>query len=363
MDDQAKFFHAFNLIDGIGPQSFKKLIWHFKNLKTAWLAPISEFENIGLTRPMIENISDRRAKINPDQEFENVIQQDIEIITIEDKSYPKLLKEIYDPPALLYVKGQFQKEDEFSLAIVGTRKLTVYGQQVTPIITADLSRAGLTIVSGLARGIDTLAHKAALEAGGRTIAVLGSGLDDRCIYPSENLALAQRISQQGAVISEFPPRTKSLPQYFPLRNRIISGLSLGTLVIEAPQKSGALITARESLEQNREVFAIPGSIFSQNSTGNNDLIKMGAKLITCVNDILEELNLTALTDKIKDRQIQPANPQEALILNQLSNQPLHIDKIILNTKLTPSVVNSNLTLMEIKGKVRNLGNNNFVLGY
>jgi len=273
-----------------------------------------------------------------------------------------LLKEIYTPPALLYLRGKIEPRDEFSLGIVGTRKLSAYGQQATPFIAAELARAGLTIISGLAKGIDTLAHRAALSAGGRTIAVLGSGLNKTNIYPFSNRRLAEEISRKGAVISEFPLGTQPLAQHFPQRNRIISGLSLGILVIEAPERSGALITAKDALEQNRDVFAIPGPIFAQNSFGTNNLIKMGAKLVGQANDILEELNLSLLTEPSSvDKKIIPDNQEEALILKQLSEEPIHIDKIIKQTKLSTAIVNSNLTLMEMKGKVRNLGGNNYVL--
>lgn len=361
---QAKYFNAFNLIDGIGPIAFKKLLAHFNSLEQAWSAEINEFRQAGLDNSLIEQIKKERPQINLDWQMELLAKEEIDLITISDKNYPKLLKEIYAPPALLYIRGKFEPNDEFSLGIVGTRKLSLYGQQITPLITADLAQTGLTIISGLAKGIDTLAHQAALEVNGRTVAVLGSGLDKASIYPFANQRLAEEISQQGAVISEFPIGTQPLAQHFPQRNRIISGLSLGILVIEATEKSGALITARDALEQNRDVFAIPGPILAQNSWGPNNLIKMGAKLVSQANDILEELNLALLTQPDKrDKKILPGNPEEALILKQLSDEPIHIDKIIIQTKLPTAVINSTLTLMQMKGKVRNLGGNNYVLSH
>jgi DNA processing protein len=359
--EEVKYFNAFNLIDGIGPIAFKKLLAYFKSLKTAWSAEVSEFTQVGLGKSVIEQIRKKRPKINPDWEMGKLIKEGIDLITIQDKNYPKLLKEIYTPPALLYIRGKFKATDQFSLGIVGTRKLSLYGRQITPLITADLAQAGLTIVSGLAKGIDTLAHQTTLETNGRTIAVLGSGLDRKSIYPFINRRLAEKISQNGAVISEFPLGTKPLPQHFPQRNRIISGLSLGVLVIEAPEKSGALITAKDALEQNRDIFAIPGPIFNQNSLGPNNLIKMGAKLVSQANDVFEELNLTSLTKPARKKRISSDNQEEALILKQLSAQPIHIDKIINQTKLSTTVVNSTLTLMEIKGKIKNLGGNNYVI--
>ena len=359
-NNSKKYYNGFNLIDGIGPLTFKKLLSYFPSLKEAWSADGSQFNQAGLNNSLIEQIKTKRQKIDLDLEMEKLNKESIEIIALEDENYPKLLKEIYNPPACLYCRGEFDSGNEFNLGVVGTRKISFYGRQITPLITADLVKAGLTIVSGLAKGIDTLAHQTALSTGGRTMAVLGSGIDKKSIYPSSNRYLAEKITQNGALLSEFPFGASAQAQHFPQRNRIISGLSLGVLVIEAPLKSGALITAREALEQNREVFAIPGPINSQNSLGPNNLIKMGAKLVSEANDILEELNLTLLTEPLP-KKILPDNPEEALILEQLSSQPLHIDKIILQTKLTTNVINSTLTLMEIKGKVRNLGGNNYAL--
>lgn len=281
-------------------------------------------------------------------------------ITQRNKEYPKLLKEIYKPPAL-YIRGEFKPSDEFSLAVVGTRRLTSYGQQVAPQIVYDLAKAGLTIVSGLAVGIDTLAHQAALEAKGRTIAVLGSGIDDKSIYPFCNKKLAQKIIQSGALISEFEPGTPPLAQHFPSRNRIISGLSLGVLVIEAGFRSGALITARCALDQDREVFAIPGSIFSEKSQGPNNLIKMGAKMVIEANDILEELNLSQTIEFIETKKIVPETVEEAKILKLLSHEPIHIDQLTKQVNLNVSQVNSAIIMMEMKGMIRNLGGMNYVL--
>ena len=287
----SKYFNAFNLIDNIGPIAFKKILNYFGSLNIAWKSEINEFKQAGLNQFTIEQIRKQRPNINPDYEMERLEKEKIKIITIQDESYPKLLKEIYAPPAILYIRGSFKPSDKFSLGVVGTRKLSNYGQQITPKITSELSQSGLTIISGLAKGIDTIAHQAAIDNNGRTIAVLGSGIDSKSVYPAINKYLAEKITENGAVISEFPINTKPLAQNFPQRNRIVSGLSLGILVIEAPEKSGAMITARNALEQNRDVFAIPGDILSNNSMGPNNLIKMGAKLVTKTNDILEELNL------------------------------------------------------------------------
>jgi len=288
------------------------------------------------------------------------ITQTIKKITINDKEYPEQLKEIHDPPQELYTKGEIKNQDKVAVAIVGTRKYSQYGKQVAFDISGKLARLGITIVSGLARGIDTFAHQAALENGGRTIAVLGSGMDKKSFSPSCNYDLGEKISQNGAVITEYPEGTQGAFYTYPQRNRIISGLSLGVVVIEAPEESGALITANFALEQNREVFAIPGDIYAKNSQGTNKLIKMGAKSVTDINDILEELNLTHLLT-MERKQVKPESKEEEIILYLLSAQPTHIDEIIIKSGLSPSAVNSTLMMLELKKAIRNLGNNNFIL--
>ncbi len=281
------------------------------------------------------------------------MQEDIKQINIEDNNYPKILKEIHDPPKTLYIRGNFHDDDKTAVGIVGTRNYTSYGKQVAENIAGDLAEAGITIISGLAKGIDTWAHKSALDRGGRTIAVLGSAVDSKNLYPSCNRKLAEKITQNGAVISEYPLGTKSERWFFAQRNRIISGLSLGVLVIEAPEKSGALITATQAVEQNRDVFAIPGPIYSENSIGTNGLIKMGAKLVTCANDILEELNLPLLEDKRK--KFKPENKWEENLLNILTKEPIHIDEINKQSKLEPGLVSSTLMMLELRGIVKNHG--------
>ena len=286
--------------------------------------------------------------------------ENIRKITLQDKNYPAILKEIHNPPKELYIKGEIINQDKVAIGVVGTRKYTQYGKQACLDIAGKLARLGITIVSGLAKGIDTWAHQAALEQGGRTIAVLGSGLDKKSFYPSSNYSLSEKICQQGAMISEYPPGTRGTQFTFPQRNRIISGLSLGVVVIEAPEESGALITAALALEQNREVFAIPGSIYEKNTQGTNQLIKMGAKLVTDVEDILDELNLSHLLT-IEKKKIKPENREEEIIISVLSGQPTHIDEIIKKSGLSASAVNSTLMILELKRAVRNLGRGNYVL--
>lgn len=282
-------------------------------------------------------------------------------INLQDKNYPAILKEIHDPPKELYIKGEILPQDKVAVAMVGTRKCTRYGEQATYDIASELAKLRITIVSGLAKGIDTFAHKAALENNGRTIAVLGTGIDKDSFYPSSNYKLLEKIAKNGAVISEYAPGIRGTKFTFPQRNRIISGLSLGTVVVEAPEKSGALITAALAMEQNREVFAVPGSIYEKNSQGANQLIKMGAKLINNVEDILEELNLLHLLTTKKKKKIKPENKEEKIIISILSAQPIHIDEIIKKSKLSTSVVNSTLMILEFKKGVRNLRRGNYIL--
>ena len=282
-------------------------------------------------------------------------------ITINDKEYPSILKEIHNPPKQLFIKGEIKNQDKVAIAIVGTRRYSAYGKQVALDLSSKLAKLGITIVSGLARGIDTFAHKAALEAGGRTIAVLGSGMDQKSFSPSCNYALGEEIAQNGAVITEYPEGTIGAIYTFPERNRIVSGLSLGVVIIEAPEQSGALITANLALEQNKEVFAIPGNIYDENSQGTHKLIKQGAKLVTCIEDILEELNLSHLLSDAPKIKAKPENKEEEIILSLLSLQPTHIDEIIKLSKLPTSMVNSTLTILEIKNAIRNLGKNNYII--
>jgi len=283
---------------------------------------------------------------------------EIRTTNIQDENYPKLLKGIKNAPEVIYYRGEM-KSDENCFAVVGTRRFSPYGKQVALEMAGDLAEAGLIIVSGLAPGIDTFAHTATVERRKRTIAVLGTGVDEKSIYPQSNLKLAQKILETGgALISEYPPDQRGTQFTFPQRNRIISGLSLGILVVEAKQKSGALITAHYAFEQNRKVFAIPGPIHSLNSKGCHYLIKRGAKLVESANDILKDLNLPL---KELSSFYEGETEEENLILNVLKEEVLDIDKIIEKTKLSAAKVASTLAILEIKGKVRNLGGNTFAL--
>lgn len=282
---------------------------------------------------------------------------EIRTIKIGDELYPKLLRKISDPPQTIYFRGELLK-DETCFAIVGTRRCSDYGKEIAFSIARDLAQAGLTVVSGMARGIDSFSHQGVLEGKGRTVAVLGTGLDEKSIYPQENLKLAKRIlTEGGCLISEYPEGTPGSQFTFPRRNRIISGISLGVLVIEAKFGSGALITAKWAQKQKRKTFAVPGSVHSLNSKGCHFLIKNGAYLAESADDILKKLNLP----KVKRERIKGGSLEENLILKVLSGGNLSIDKIIEKTKLSPQIVSANLSLMEIDGKIKNLGANVYAL--
>jgi len=286
----------------------------------------------------------------------NDAKDKIEVIKKSSRGYPKILKEIHNAPKQFYIRGSLPKDHNLNFAIVGTRAASEYGKTLAFKIAKELAELGFNIISGLALGIDTQAHLGALEGKGKTTAVMGSAIDDNSIYPSENLNLVKKIiSSGGAVISEYEPGTKSEIWFFPERNRIIAGLSRGVLVVEAPEKSGALITARAALEQNREVFAIPGSIFSKNSYGTNTLIKSGAKMVTAVDDILEELNLTGLKNEKKLAEKENLTEKEKTILEIIEKEPIHTDKICKISKMAAGQVLSTVSLLEIRGIIKNIG--------
>lgn len=358
-NENIKYHVGFNRISGIGRVRLGQLEKYFNSLKAAWLAPARELKNAGLDENTVAAIVRQRDSVSPDTEMEKLSRLNIQTVSLYDEAYPARLKEIYDCPPLLYIKGTITASDDISLAVVGTRRATAYGKQVTEEIITELARNKVTIVSGLARGIDTAAHKAALEAGGRSIAVLGGGLD--AIYPSENTALAAEITRNGAIISEYPVGSRPRPENFPRRNRILSGLSLGVLAIEAGEASGALITANLALEQNREVFAIPGNIFSPYSCGTNRLIQEGAKMVTNYKDILEELNLTEIARQLEMREVLPVTETEKLILDKLGTEPCHIDQLCRTSGLPAATVSGMLTMLEIKGLARQIGAQNYIL--
>jgi DNA processing protein len=355
------YLYALSKVPGIGSHRMKLLLDFFGTPENTWRAKRPDLEAAGIGPKLTEQFLESRKTLHPKALWEEFLQFDIQAITLEDPNYPKLLKEIPHPPYLLYKRGAFDWNSASLVTVVGSRRCTPYGKRVAQALARDLASAGVCVVSGLALGIDGIAHRSALEAGGPSVAVLGNSLDDASIAPHSHLNLAHSLIQNGALISEYPPVTTATPATFPARNRIMAGMALGTIVVEAAEKSGTLITARLALEFNREVFAVPGSIFSEASAGPHRLIRSGAKITTCITDILEELNLES-----KPPYPAPTSPQsdlseiEQLIFNSLSQEPVHIDKILKVTKLETSAANSALAFLELKGLAKNVGGMNYV---
>lgn len=358
--DQRKILNALNLCFSPNIEAVIKLLSLFSLPEEIYYLNEEKLKNLGFKEETISNFLKKRKEIDLEKEWQRLEKERVRIILNpslskkwgekEDKEYPFLLKEISRPPLFLYLKGDLLKEDNY-FSCVGTRWPSDYGKMITDDLAGDLAFSGFTIVSGLAKGIDSLSHKACLSRNKRTIAIVATGLD--IVYPFENRKLAKEIEKNGAIISEFPLGTPPFPYNFPLRNRIIAGISKGALIIEAKKKSGALITANLALEEGREVFAVPGPIFSKTSEGPNNLIKQGAHLVTEVNDILAIFNLEEVVKK--EKEIKGETEEEKLILEVLKDEPLSIEEIIKKTKLEAAKVNSGLILMEVNGKIKGKG--------
>jgi DNA processing protein len=360
MNENIKYWIGFNQIPGIGRVKFTQIENYFGDIEKAWNAGIDDFKKAGLDDNTVNSIAKWRPAISPESELEKLAKHNIKAFNYHDDKYPARLKEIHDFPPVIYIRGSLLSEDEYCLAVVGTRNPSVYGRQITEEIVSELAKNRITVISGLAKGIDTIAHQSALDAGGRTVAVMGGGLDS--VYPAENANLARCILKNGAMISEYAPGTKPRPENFPRRNRIMSGLCLGVLVIEAGETSGSLITAHLAFEQDREVFAVPGSVLSPASIGTNKLIMEGtARLVRNAADILQELNLTAVAEHLEVKEIIPASDTEAVILKRLGAEPLHIDEVCRASGLPVSVISSTLAMMELKGMVKQVGSMNYAL--
>jgi DNA processing protein len=361
--DELAYWIAFSRVLGIGPVRFKMLLDFFcEDVAAAWHADHKALAAAGLDQKIADKFIAQRTRITPQQELERLERLRIHVITWKDESYPPLLRQIEYAPPVLYLCGTFTENDRrYALGIVGTRRMTAYGRQVTEHFAGDLARSEVTVVSGLALGVDTVAHTTALDMGGRTIAVLASGLD--VIYPAKNFQLARRIveSGQGALLTSFPLGVNPEPGNFPARNHIIAGLSLGVLVTEAPQQSGALITANLALGQGREVFAVPGSIFSAGGAGVNKLIQDGAHLVTGVHDIVDSLNIYMIPQQIEAQAILPDNAEEHALLALLSHEARHIDELTRTSALPANTVAATLTMMELKGMVKQIGSMHYVL--
>jgi DNA processing protein len=357
--EEQLYANALNLIPQLGPVRLLHLHTHFKSFRKAWHASRTDYVNSGFNPKLVEQIINQKEILDPSLEFGKLAKFGIQIVLMESAEYPDILKQIPAAPPILYVRGQVEALNTAAIGVVGTRKMTAYGKAATIEIVTGLVNSHLTIVSGLAYGVDAEALKAAVDLGGRTVAVLGTPIDNAGISPKTNFNLAQKIMENGCLISEHGLGAPVGKQNFPTRNRIISGLSLGTVVVEADTDSGALITANYSLEQNREVFAVPGPIFSDVSKGTNALIKKGAKLVSSYTDILEELNL----DQTPMPEIELDNTtsdQEQIVIENLTREPVHIDDLVRNLNLPASEINATLALLEMKGRVRSLGGAKFV---
>jgi len=345
---------------GIGPAHFQRLVACFGSAERAWRADGPALVAAGLDGRAAQALLALRREVDPAAEEPRLAALGITALTLDDADYPACLRTIADAPPVLFVRGSLTLADEWAVAMVGTRRASPYGRQAAEHLASGLAAAGVTVVSGLARGIDACAHRAALAAGGRTIAVLGNGLDT--VYPAEHARLAAEIAASGALVSEFPLGTRPDAPNFPRRNRILAGLARATVVVEADAKSGALITVRYALEQGRDVFAVPGSIFSPVSRGTNALIKEGATPVTDPRDLLEDLHLSLAVEKQAVRASLPVDPTEAALLERLSSEPLHVDEVSRATGLPAATVSSTLVLMELKGLVRQTGPLSYVRG-
>jgi DNA processing protein len=353
------YWIGFNRIRGLGRVRFQQLEDHFGSLEQAWRASAGEFRSAGLDDGAVRSIMETRDTIDPATEAERVERAGLTAFTWHDDAYPKQLREIFDRPPVLFVRGEITQADEWGVAVVGTRRVSVYGRQAAEELSRGLAANRVTVLSGLARGVDGVAHRAALDAGGRTIAVLACGLD--MIYPPEHKRLADQIVERGALVSEYGLGVEPRGDFFPRRNRIMSGMSLGVLVVEGDIKSGALITARIALEQNREVFAVPGSIYSPNSRGTNKLIQDGeAKLTLDVQDVLTELNLSMATHQIEATELIPPDETEGVVFKNLGAEPVYVDDLRRSCGLPIAAVTSALAMLELKGLARQVGRMNYV---
>ncbi|MBO9308797.1 MAG: DNA-processing protein DprA [Chloroflexi bacterium] len=349
---------GFNQVRGVRWTHLRALLERYQTLEAAWRAPAEALRAAGLTKQALEALLRVRQTYDPEAALRQLKRLGVRLLPITDPDYPPLLRQIADPPPLLYVRGTLQAADQNALAVVGTRNATEYGKRMTAHIVEPLASQGVTIISGLAHGIDSAAHRAALRAGGRTIAVLPCGIDR--VYPADQSALAAQIMESGCLISEFPLGTKAERHNFPQRNRVISGLAYGVLVVEAAEKSGALITVDCALEQGREVFAVPGNALSPASSGTNALIRSGATLTTSAADILQVL-APSTPAAMKPSQVQPVrytpeSDDEACVLRYLEvDQAKHIDEIVRQSGLAASRVSAVLTVLEVKGVVCQTG--------
>lgn len=363
--EQDKYLIWLSGVKHLGGIRIKRLVDHFGSAKSVWEAGGEDLKRVkGIDRGLCRAIASSRNEERLERSMDNLRKHNISTIPLSSKQYPDLLREIYNPPCLLYAKGDSDVLKGNCIAIVGSRNASYYGKKIAFKLAEQLARIGLIIVSGLARGIDSYAHKGALAVGGTTIAVMGNGLD--VVYPRENFQLMKEISKNGLLLSEYPPGTSPLRGNFPARNRLISGLSLGVVVVEASERSGALITADFALEQNREVFAVPGNINSAMSAGTNNLIKQGAKIVNHVEDILEEFPAIVLRGDIRKENASGLNKNvtaktETEVLGLIGAQPIHIEELLVESSLKINELNAQLTYLEVEGYIQRLPGNYFVI--
>lgn len=358
---EAKYWIGLSLVPDVGPVMSRRLLSLLGTPENIFRASRRDLLSLkGFRKDAAENIRNFGLWDDVERYEKETEEKGIRVVGYNDPFYPAPLKETEGAPIVLYVKGEYVQDDRFGIAVVGSRKYTYYGEAVTQRLAGQLSSAGFTIISGLARGVDTLAHRSALATRGRTIAVLGSGLD--ICYPLENRGLMEKIASSGCVISEFPPGTAPNKENFPRRNRLISGLSLGVLVVEAAPGSGSLITANYALEQNKEVFAVPGNITSSNSEGTNRLIRQGAKLVMKADDVIEELAplLKGFITARKEETVELSEEEKRLCL-ALSREPRHIDTLSREASMPAQKTLEVMLSLELKGVVRQSGGKRFYL--
>ena len=374
IDENTQFWLGLTKLEGLGVRGAHRLVEHFGSPQAAYMASLTELESCGIPARVAQLIFAQAGLKEAARDLEASAKAACQVVAYSSDDYPPRLKQIPDPPLVLYVRGDVKVLSRHALAIVGTRRPTAYGGQVAQRLARDLAQRQLVIVSGLARGIDSAAHRGALEAAGKTVAVLGSGID--VIYPRENKRLAEQVAECGALISEFPPGTSPAPENFPIRNRTISGLALGVVVVEAAEYSGSLITARLALDQNREVFAVPGNITSAQSFGPNHLIKQGAKLVDEWMDVVEEFPAEIrmqLLPPVEASDEAAAKPQTGSLFEQSltpdqkavfdvlrADQPLFVDAILTSASLPQPRVMTALLELEMAGVIRQLPGKNFI---
>lgn len=360
MGDTKRYWVAFNRVHGIGAVRFAALLEHFGDLERAWSASGEALLASGIGPQAARRVVESRNTIDPDEELARLERAGIRLVTWQDDAYPPLLREVSASPPVLYLRGELLPADRKAVAVVGTRRPTPYGQSVARDLAAALAMNGATVVSGMARGIDAIAHRAALDAGGRTLAILGSGLD--MVYPAEHRLLAEDIAARGALVTDYALGTPPEAANFPPRNRIISGLACAVVIVEAGEESGALITARFAADQGRDVFAVPGSIYSRASRGTNRLIQDGAIPLLAPEDVLSALH-PALPQVEAAQASLPMtdDPVEQAILRSLSADPAHVDEVVARAGRPVPQVTAALAMLELRGLVVHVGGMNYVL--